>query len=337
MTGIVRSVLGDLDPDELGVTYAHEHLIIDTPLVADRWPDIHLTSVDDAVSELSTCHRVGVRTVVDAMPAASGRDPVRLARIAERSGVHLVAATGLHTAKYYEGQRWTSEEDPAVLAALFTADVVEGIDRYDYLGPVVRRTEHRAGIVKMGWLTEAPTSRDRRLAEAVAATHLATGVPVLTHCEGGRGGLTQVELLTGLGVPASRIVLSHTDKVVDHAYHRALLETGVVLGYDQALRQGDATRSGTAALVVRAFEDGTGDQLVLGTDAARRSLWATYGGQLGMAWLADGFVAILRALGLDDDAVTTLFTTTPARVLASAPPAAASRPAPTPPAGRPPR
>jgi predicted metal-dependent phosphotriesterase family hydrolase len=320
VSAVVRTVLGDVTPRDLGVTYAHEHLIIDTPLVADRWPDIHLVSVDDAVAEVARCQQAGVAAMVDAMPAASGRDPVRLAAVAERTGLHLVAATGLHTAKYYEGQRWTSEEPPDVLAALFVADVLDGIDRYDYLGPVVRRTPHRAGIVKMGWLDDEPSERDLRLAEAVAEVHATTGVAVLTHCEGGRGGLRQVDVLTGLGVPAYRIVLSHTDKVVDHGYHHELLTSGVVLGYDQALRQGEATATGTAALVARAFADGYGAQVVVGTDAARRSLWATHGGALGMAWLASGFVSILRTLGLDAAALEALFTTNPARVLAFDPP-----------------
>lgn len=315
MNGVVRTVLGDVDSSVLGTVYAHEHLIIDTPLVADRWPEIHLTSVDDAVAEVARCAAFGVRTMVDAMPAASGRDPIRLAAIAQRTGVHLVATTGLHTAKYYEGQRWTSEEAPEVLAELFIADIVEGIDRYDYLGPVLRRTTHRAGIVKMGWLGVEPTARDRRLTEAVAQVHAVTGVAVLTHCEGGRGGLRQVELLTAFGVPADRIMLSHTDKVTDLGYHRELLATGVVLGYDQALRQGDNARDGTARLVADAVQRGHGSQIVLSTDAARRSLWAQYGGELGLAWLADGFVRLLDDVGVDAAARRTIFVETPARLL----------------------
>ena len=52
MTGLVRTVLGDIAAKDLGVTYAHEHLIIDSPLVADRWPHIHLPSADEAVAEM---------------------------------------------------------------------------------------------------------------------------------------------------------------------------------------------------------------------------------------------------------------------------------------------
>lgn len=315
MTASVRTVLGDVGPSELGITYVHEHLIIDSPLIVDRWPHILLTSVADAVQELETCSAVGVGTIVDAMPAASGRDPMRLAEISRLSGINVVACTGLHTSKYYEGQRWTSEEPPEVLAELFIADVLEGIDRFDYMGPVVRRTPYRAGILKVAVLEDVPTARDIRVFEAAARAHQATGVPILTHCEGGRGAMAQVELFGRLGVPLNRVVISHTDKVNDLLYHRDLLETGVYLEYDQASRRGEASVDHTARIVAAMVEEGHTDRLMLSSDAARRSMWAVHGG-LGLAWLATRFVEILGDLGVGSDAIEKMLRENPARFLA---------------------
>lgn len=315
MTAAVRTVLGDVDPSELGTTYVHEHLIIDSPLIVDRWPHIHLFSVDDAVAELEPCVAAGVGGIVDAMPAASGRDPVRLAEISRRSGVHVIACTGLHTSKYYEGQRWTSEESPDVMAELFIADVLEGIDRYDYMGPVVRRTPHRAGILKVGVLEEAPTPRDVRVFEGAAIAHARTGVPILTHCEGGRGAMQQVELLAKLGVPLDRVVVSHTDKVNDLAYHRDLLATGVYLEYDQASRQGEDSVDGTGRIVAAMVAEGHVDRLMLSGDTARRSMWSSIGGGLGLAWIATRFVEILRGLDVDRAAIDAMLRNNPATFL----------------------
>ncbi len=316
MTGFVRTVLGDIDPADLGRVYAHEHLIIDTPLVEDRWPHIHLPSVDDAVAEAEACRLAGVGTMVDAMPAASGRHVERLAEVSRRSGVHVVAATGLHTPKYYTGQAWTTEEPPAELARLFIADVEEGIDRYDYMGPIVRRTGHRAGILKVATAQEGLTERDRRVFEAAALAHAATGVPILTHCEEGRGAHAHLDAFDRLGVPAERIVLSHTDKVDDPAYHRSLLERGAYLEYDQGVRTWDAPGSPTVRLVVAMVEEGFGTRLMLATDGARRSLWSRHGGVPGLAWLAAEMPGHLMARGLTADAVERLFTENPARFLA---------------------
>jgi phosphotriesterase-related protein len=315
MTASVRTVLGDVSPADLGITYIHEHLIIDSPLIVDRWPHILLTSVEDAVQELEPCSAAGVGTIVDAMPAAAGRDAIRLAEISRLSGVHVVACTGLHTSKYYEGHPWTSEEPSEILADLFIADVLEGIDRYDYTGPLVRRTPHRAGILKVGVLEDLPTARDFRVFEAAARTHEATGVPILTHCEGGRGAMAQIELFDRLGVSPDRVVVSHTDKVNDLSYHRDLLATGVYLEYDQASRQGEGSVEHTARIVAAMVTDGHADRLMLSSDAARRSMWAIHGG-LGMAWLATRFVEILGTLGVGADAIETMLRTNPARFLA---------------------
>jgi phosphotriesterase-related protein len=129
---------------------------------------------------------------------------------------------------------------------------------------------------------------------------------VLTHTEGGLGGLTQIETLIGHGVPADRIALSHTDKISDQGYHRALLETGVYLCYDQGLREGASTMSLLAAMA----REGWGERLLVGTDGARRSLWAALGGSPGLA-------SLYRSIAdtLDDDLVEQVLIENPARFL----------------------
>ena len=48
----VRTVLGDIEPGALGITYAHEHLVILASRTTEQSPDLLLDSVDDAVREL---------------------------------------------------------------------------------------------------------------------------------------------------------------------------------------------------------------------------------------------------------------------------------------------
>ena len=105
------------------------------------------------------------------------------------------------------------------------------------------------------------------------------------------------------------------DKIADLAYHRDLLEAGVFLEYDQALRQGEGARDGTGRIVAAMVEEGFAGQVMLATDGARRSLWSVYGG-LGLAWLAIRFVEILEGLGVGSDAIDEMFVTNPARFLA---------------------
>lgn len=306
---IVRTILGDIAPGELGVTYAHEHLIIDSALVARVWPYIHLPSVDAAVAELALCRAVGVATVVDAMPTGSGRSVAKLVEISRQSGLGVIASTGMHTGKYYENVDWASDQ-PGALAERFTAEVLDGMDG----------TTARAGIIKVATGGDRLTDHEQRLFEAAALVHARTRVPILTHCEEGGGGMIQIETLLGLGVPLEKVVLSHTDKVSDTAYHHDLLATGVNLVYDQALRGYQDSSPPTAALVAAMWEAGFGSQLLLGTDGARRSLWTALGGEPGLAWLRTGFASGLRRLGLVTEQVEAMFVTNPARVLSFNPP-----------------
>ena len=73
-----------------------------------------------------------------------------LAALSRRTGVHIVAATGLHHEKFYRPEHWSLRYSMDELADLFVADVGEGIDERDCGGPVIRRTEVKAGIVKGG-------------------------------------------------------------------------------------------------------------------------------------------------------------------------------------------
>jgi phosphotriesterase-related protein len=311
----VRTVLQDVPAAQLGMTYAHEHLILDSAVIAKQFSHIHLPSADDAATEAAFCAAAGVGTMVDAMPIG-GRAVLRLAEVSRRSGVRIVAATGLHTSKYYAHLPWTQEASEQQLADLFTADIRAGIDEFDHAGATVRRTTHRAGIVKVATAGDTPTQAERRTFGAAVETVRRTGVPLLTHCEGGRGALAQVELLAELGMPLSRVVLSHTDKVLDRGYHREVLGSGVNVEYDQAVRHADDAHAPTARLVAAMICEGFLDQLLLGTDGARRTLWRALGGEPGLAWLASQFPPVLAALGVDAAAQHALYVTNPARILA---------------------
>jgi phosphotriesterase-related protein len=63
-------------------------------------------------------------------------------------------------------------------------------------------------------------------------------------------------------------------------------------------------------------EAGFRDQLMLGTDGARRSLWRTLGGSPGLAWLHSDFVAQLVGIGLTAEDVDSVFVQNPAHFLA---------------------
>ena len=317
MTAVVRTVLGDVDPAELGVTYAHEHLVIEAGRATALAPDLLLADLDRMTAELADAARAGLATAVDAMPCDVGRNPSGLAELSRRTGVRIVASTGLHHERFYGPGHWSARATVEELADLFVADVEEGIDALDYGGPVVRRTPHRAGVIKVAGSDAGPSDRDRPIFVAAAEAHARTGVPILTHCEHGTGALEQVRLLADCGVRPASISLSHVDKVVDRGYQREIAASGAFAVHDQAFRWGDAP-NGTLRLLEWALEDGRLDQVLLATDAARQGYLRAYGGTPGLDVLLRGFSKQMAEHGLDEAARRQVFVANPARAFAFA-------------------
>jgi phosphotriesterase-related protein len=302
--------LGDVDPHELGVVHAHEHLVINGGRPVQLFADFLLADVEKAVAELAPAQELGLRTVVDAMPADCGRDVLMLAEISRRSGVHVIAPSGVHHERFYDDRHWSSRLSADELAGLFVADIESGIDELDYGAPILRRTAHRAGVLKVAGSTDGPSARDARAFAAAAKAQIRTGCPILTHCEGGRGALEQVELLVRHGADPAHVLLSHVDRVVDRGYQRDIAATGARVEYDQGFRWGDQP-NGTLQLLEWAAEDGLLGHITLGLDAARQGYWTQYGGTPGWTFLLGTFAALMRERGLGDAEQDMLFVTTP--------------------------
>ncbi|HET7030516.1 MAG TPA: hypothetical protein VFI34_08395 [Candidatus Limnocylindrales bacterium] len=319
MTGrLVRTVLGDIDPTDLGVTYAHEHLVIDGGRPVELSPDFLLADVDRLAEELTSAREAGMATAVDMMPIDCGRNPDKLAELSRRTGVHVVAASGLHHEKFYRPGHWSIGASEDLLTERFIADVEDGIVERDDAGGPRLRSAARAGVVKVAGSEGGPSPRDVPAFRAAASAQRRCGVPIHTHCEGGTGALEQLRLLTGAGVPPERISLSHVDKVVDRGYHESILASGAFVVYDQGFRWGDRP-NGTVQLIEWAAEDGRLGQVMLGMDAARQGYYRSFGGSPGLDWLLTTFSADLARVGLDGSAQRRLFVDNPARAFGFAP------------------
>jgi 5-phospho-D-xylono-1,4-lactonase len=306
MTTIIRTVLGDIPADQLGVTYMHEHLIIDSPIVARDFSHIYFPAESEAIAEVNLCKSAGVQTMVDCMPTGSGRSAVKLAAISKATGMNIIATAGLHTDRYYLPTDELETMDAENLAQVFVKDIMIGMEG----------TAFRAGQLKVVTSGHVIKDRDRRLFEAVAIAHQITGAPIISHCEHGIGALEQVELFNELRIPLHKVTLSHTDKENDFGYHKEILASGINVEYDQSLRQSEQDEPPSALLMKAMIDEGFIDQIMLGTDGARRSLWSSLGGAPGLAWLYTGWSQRLLKFGVTQAQLDKVFIHNPARTLA---------------------
>nr|WTB29362.1 hypothetical protein OG781_07535 [Streptomyces sp. NBC_00830] len=97
MVATVRTVLGDIPAGELGVCDAHDHLFLRSPVL----PGQELDDRKRAAERLRDFRGPGGRPVVQWTPYGMGRGADTLASPARSTGMHVVAATGLHQAAHY--------------------------------------------------------------------------------------------------------------------------------------------------------------------------------------------------------------------------------------------
>ncbi len=129
--------------------------------------------------------------------------------------------------------------------------------------------------------------------------HLETGAPILTHTNGGKLAMEQVELFLKLGADLNHVVLSHVDKQKDLAFHKDLMQTGVYVEYDSHFRWKTIDENPTYTLLENLLPL-YADRIVIGMDLAKNTYWKTYGGKPGLIYLLTEFRHELVARGISD-------------------------------------
>lgn len=279
---IVRTVLGDIDPADLGLVLGHEHIYAVPPAeVTDT--DLWLDSEPLAQRELELFREAGGGSVIEMTTVDYGRDAAVMARISAATGIHLIAATGYNKGKFAD--RISGSLSTEAIAEWMIGEVQQGM----------AGMTARAGLIKASSSLDGPNDNERRVFEAAAVAHRATGAPIGTHTEQGTWAIGQVQLLGDHGVPASRILLGHLDLKPDLGYLREVAATGAFLGFDQFAKAKYLPDAERIRLVVALVADGHGRQIMLSGDMARRSYHQAHGGGPGFAHIP---VTILPALGV---------------------------------------
>ncbi len=292
-----RTVLGDLPADQMGFTYSHEHIIIDDSYPTAVNPQFLLNDVEKISKELKDFHAQGGRTVVDTMPANCGRNVLLLAEVSRRSNVQIIVPTGLHLEMYYPKNHWRYELTEDQLTDLFIQDITVGIDQFDYAGPIVKRTKHRAGLIKLATGDHPFSPHQEKIFRAVVNAHLETGAPILTHTNFGKLALEQAQLFTKLGADLNHVVISHVDRNLDVSYHCKVLDTGVKVEYDSAFRWKKPPNH-TYELLKELLPKYP-QQITLGMDMAKNTYWQSYGGTPGLNFLLENIPSFLKKYALE--------------------------------------
>jgi phosphotriesterase-related protein len=230
----VPTTAGDIDTEDLGVVFMHEHVFVRTEAFQWGWPGFGgwdpEAEVAAAHERLSQLQRSGVDTILDMTVPGLGRDPALVARAAEGTGLKVMFATGFYTYDSLpplfglRGPGKAFDGDDRLLESLFEADLTVGIGD----------TGYRAAVLKI--VTDEPgmTPDVERLANAVASVHLRTGAPICTHAHAPtKRGLEQQRVLQARGVDLGRVMIGHSNESADLDYLTQIIDNGSYLGWDR--------------------------------------------------------------------------------------------------------
>jgi phosphotriesterase-related protein len=335
---LIQTVEGPIDPGALGVTLAHEHLLIDLRCLFDDAGDVFSRSIadrpvdsvprdhleyrpyrsrdnlviddeDTAAAELAAFRDAGGRSLIDLTVDGLAPNPLALQRLSRRSGVHVVAGTGVYVALAHPP--WVADATVAELADRMIKAVRVGIGD----------TNVRAGVLgEIG--TSSPLHPDEiKVLRAAAHAHRETGAPINVHCAlWAREGLRILDILAAQGVDLHRVALSHMDELLDYDYHRDLAERGAWLSFDTWGSEFDfgkhrePTDAERIQHLCQMLDGGWRSQILLSQDACTKLNLRRYGGK-GIAHILTSVVLQLERRGLGESTIHQLLVDNPRRYL----------------------
>lgn len=263
----VQTVRGGIATADLGVTLMHEHVFVLSPEIMANYPEgwgDEQAREDAAVEKLNALKAIGVDSIVDPTVIGLGRYIPRIQRVAERTDLQIVVATGVYTYNdvpmyfHFTGPG-TALDGPEPMVDLFVRDITEGI----------AGTGVKAAILKCATDEPGITPGVDRVLRAVARAHRATGVPITTHTHAHtRRGLEQQRVFAEEGVDLSRVIIGHSGDSTDLDYLEELVAAGSYLGMDRFGLENILSFDERVDTVARMCERGHADKMVLAHDAS---------------------------------------------------------------------
>ena len=244
----INTVLGPIEPDALGFTLMHEHVMVCASGLLESYPD--LLGPDPAaraVAALSKAREAGISTIVDATTFDLGRNAPLLETVSRDSGVNIINVTGW----WLDVPRFMRGVGANQMAREFVRDISEGF----------RGTDIKAGLLKCAADLEGVTRPLEVMARAVARAHVETGVPIMVHSyPTGQVARRQIEIFRDEGVDLTRVKIDHCNDTTDTEYLKWILDQGCYLGLDRYPGRLVSAHMRTVTLK-RLLDDGYGDRL----------------------------------------------------------------------------
>lgn len=262
----IYSSTGPIDTNDLGFTLMHEHVRVGWGPMYQQYPEMfnREQELDRAVERLQAAKVAGVTSIVDLTPIDLGRDVTLIAEASRRSGVNIIAATGIY---YTETPFHFRMREDREMTDLFIRDLTQGVST----------TGIRAGVIKCA--TEPVMHEmNERVLRASARAAKETGAPICTHTfPANRTGLDQQRVFKEEGMDLSRTVIGHSDDSDDIGYLEAIIDGGSYCGMDRIGLPRPRTSEQRADMIAALVARGYANRITLSHDSCCNFHWAPDG------------------------------------------------------------
>lgn len=333
---MVQTVCGPIQPEALGLTLMHEHLLCDvTPpeLASQGLPEVVITPANAFEIRYHWCRHYGnhilsdqammIAELQDFVAAGGGAvveltiegikpDPEGLRLLSEESGVAIVAGCGVYIESFAGTALARSTDEQA---ARMISSLREGL----------HGTNVRAGIIGEIGISDPPTPGELRCLTAAAIAQRETGASINVHP--GRdpaSPLAVVAHVRSAGGDVSRLIISHLDRTFRTAEEALrLAETGAIAEWDffgiesahYPFAPIDLPHDGMRLDHINALvERGHGAQVTISHDICTRTRLRRHGGH-GYVHIPLNVVAMMRRKGFDEAMIAQILVATPRRLL----------------------
>lgn len=341
----INTVLGEKAAEELGIITPHEHIFIDLTAFFDKHavydvddPETEKVSIENLgilnldpyalkdnliymdyetqKKEVEYYRRAGGGTIVDLTLPGIGRDPLKLKRIAQETGVNVILGTGYYVSSTHKPCVKTKTEEE--ISEDFVKELTVGIDG----------TDIKAGIIGEIGISELFNDDERKVLRASAIAHHKTGAPINVHINPWTvNGIEASDILLNQGVKPQSICISHIDVQNDLDYIYKLLDKGVYIEFDNFGKEYHVRRevrnSGyglfvsdedRVKLIKRLVGEGYEKQLLFSCDVCLKNLLRSYGGY-GYDHVLRNILPMLDEVGISQTVVDKIVKENPVQFL----------------------
>lgn len=294
----IQTVLGKLEPQELGVCACHEHLYVDLSRVKKN-EDTCLQDIELVTEDLESFAALGGKAIVEVTNEGMGRDAEQLAEISRKTGLQIIASTGCYKDPFIpdDKKKWNRDQ----FAEWMITEIKDGIGE----------TGIKPGVIgEIGSSLNEFKPIETELFHGAIEAAKTTKLPLSTHTTLGTCALEQINLFQKEGLFLEKVIIGHQDLNTNDEIVLEVLNSGAFAAMDTIGKENYRADEDRIRSLLTFIEKGFEDQLLLSSDLTRKSHLKSLGGQ-GYDIVLRSFIPALKSHGVSGSIINKLLVANP--------------------------